>query len=107
MVESQPAMYCIVIKDNRPRDQRPRAFGVRATGLWRKVNGSMIHGQVELGELPRDNRRPGMTISLQQGEERVHVQQARHALLERELGRWLPLLIAHEQPDKIILFGSY
>jgi hypothetical protein len=48
-----------------------------------------------------------MTISLQQREERVHVQQARHALLERELSRWLPLLIAHEQPDKIILFGSY
>ena len=31
----------------------------------------------------------------------------RRALLERELNRWLPLLIAHEQPDKIILFGSY
>ncbi len=36
----------------------------------------------------------------------VHVQ-ARRELLERELNRWLPLLIAHEQPDKIILFGSY
>ena len=33
--------------------------------------------------------------------------QARRALLERELNRWLPLLIAHEQPNKIILFGSY
>ena len=33
--------------------------------------------------------------------------QARRALLERELDRWLPLLIAHQQPDKIILFGSY
>ena len=33
--------------------------------------------------------------------------QARRALLERELARWLPLLIAHERPDKIILFGSY
>ena len=33
--------------------------------------------------------------------------QARRALLERELARWLPLLIAHEQPDRIILFGSY
>lgn len=33
--------------------------------------------------------------------------QARRALLERELTRWLPLLVAHEQPDKIILFGSY
>lgn len=31
----------------------------------------------------------------------------RRALLERELARWLPLLIAHEQPEKIILFGSY
>jgi hypothetical protein len=28
---------------------------------------------------------------------------ARRALLESELSRWLPLLIAHEQPDKIIL----
>lgn len=33
--------------------------------------------------------------------------QARQALLEREVARWLPLLIAHEHPDKIILFGSY
>ena len=33
--------------------------------------------------------------------------QARRVLLERELDRWLPLLVAHEQPDKIILFGSY
>jgi predicted nucleotidyltransferase len=33
--------------------------------------------------------------------------EARRALLERELNRWLPLLIKHEQPDKIILFGSY
>lgn len=31
----------------------------------------------------------------------------RRALLDRELARWLPLLIAHEQPEKIILFGSY
>ena len=31
----------------------------------------------------------------------------RRALLERELARWLPLLIAHEQPEKIILFGSF
>lgn len=31
----------------------------------------------------------------------------RRALLEGELARWLPLLIAHEQPEKIILFGSY
>lgn len=33
--------------------------------------------------------------------------QARRVLLERELNRWLPLLIAHEQPERIILFGSY
>jgi len=33
--------------------------------------------------------------------------QARRVLLEKELKRWLPLLIAHERPDKIILFGSY
>jgi len=33
--------------------------------------------------------------------------QARRAFLESELKRWLPLLIAHEQPEKIILFGSY
>ena len=31
----------------------------------------------------------------------------RRALLKRELGRWLPLLMAHEHPEKIILFGSY
>jgi len=32
---------------------------------------------------------------------------SRRQLLKRELDRWLPLLIAHENPDKIILFGSY
>ncbi len=47
-----------------------------------------------------------MTISLRRREERVHIQTHRE-LLESELNRWLPLLIAHEQPDKIILFGSY
>lgn len=31
----------------------------------------------------------------------------RRALLKRELGRWMPLLLAHEQPERIILFGSY
>jgi len=45
-----------------------------------------------------------MTISPQQGKESA---QARRAFLERELSRWLPLLIMHERPDKIILFGSY
>jgi predicted nucleotidyltransferase len=47
-----------------------------------------------------------MTISLQRSGKPIH-SQTRQALLERELDRWLPLLIAHEQPDKIILFGSY
>jgi len=45
-----------------------------------------------------------MTVSLQRREDHV---QARRVLLERELDRWLPLLVAHERPDKIILFGSY
>jgi predicted nucleotidyltransferase len=47
-----------------------------------------------------------MTISPQQRAESAQAQ-ARRAFLERELSRWLPLLITHEQPDKIILFGSY
>jgi len=47
-----------------------------------------------------------MTTSPQQPKESPQAQ-ARRALLERELSRWLPLLITHEQPDKIILFGSY
>jgi len=47
-----------------------------------------------------------MTTSLQRHEDLVQAQ-TRRALLERELNRWLPLLITHEQPNKIILFGSY
>jgi predicted nucleotidyltransferase len=47
-----------------------------------------------------------MAVSSQQSKEFVRAQ-ARRASLERELERWLPLLIAHEDPDKIILFGSY
>ena len=31
----------------------------------------------------------------------------RRVLLEQELNRWLPLLIADERPSKVILFGSY
>ena len=46
----------------------------------------------------------GTVLSKQENDARI---QARRALLERELSRWLPLLIAHEQPDKIILFGSF
>ena len=38
-----------------------------------------------------------MTVSAQQSENRVRAQ-ARRASLERELARWLPLLIAHEDP---------
>ncbi len=33
--------------------------------------------------------------------------QERRVFLESELNRWLPLLIAQEQPQKIILFGSF
>jgi predicted nucleotidyltransferase len=33
--------------------------------------------------------------------------QARRERLASELERWLPLLIAHERPEQIILFGSY
>jgi predicted nucleotidyltransferase len=47
-----------------------------------------------------------MAVSVQSLEERRLVQ-ARRASLERELARWLLLLIAHERSDKIILFGSY
>jgi uncharacterized protein len=44
-----------------------------------------------------------MTQSLSRGTQI----EMRRALLEGELARWLPLLIAHEQPEKIILFGSF
>jgi predicted nucleotidyltransferase len=47
-----------------------------------------------------------MTVSISQPKEPIR-SQIRRASLERELDRWLPLLIAHEDPDKIILFGSY
>jgi hypothetical protein len=36
-----------------------------------------------------------------------HHRRRERGLLKRELKRWLPLLIAHEQPEKIIVFGSY
>lgn len=38
-------------------------------------------------------------------EEATHAHD-RHALLEKELGRYLPLLRRHLHPHKIILFGS-
>ena len=47
-----------------------------------------------------------MAVSTQRDKEQKTVQ-SRRALLDRELQRWLPLLIAHEQPERIILFGSY
>jgi predicted nucleotidyltransferase len=31
---------------------------------------------------------------------------SRREALQRELDRWVPLLIEHKQPEKIILFGS-
>lgn len=46
-----------------------------------------------------------MTVSLQHSQHSLRAQ-TRRAALERELERWLPLLIAQENPDKIILFGS-
>jgi uncharacterized protein len=47
-----------------------------------------------------------MTVSVQPAEAH-RLAQSRRLSLERELTRWLPLLIAHERPSKIILFGSY
>ena len=47
-----------------------------------------------------------MAVSVQPTREH-HLAQSRHRSLERELARWLPLLIAHERPKQIILFGSY
>ncbi len=47
-----------------------------------------------------------MAVPTQRDKEQLTVQR-RRALLDRELQRWLPLLIAHEQPERIILFGSY
>jgi predicted nucleotidyltransferase len=47
-----------------------------------------------------------VAVSTQRDKEQKTVQ-SRRALLDRELQRWLPLLIAHEQPERIILFGSY
>jgi predicted nucleotidyltransferase len=43
-------------------------------------------------------------LALRQGEQADI--QARWEKLSRELDRWLPLLIAHEHPEKIVLFGS-
>jgi predicted nucleotidyltransferase len=40
------------------------------------------------------------------GDERARVR-LRQEHLQGELDRWLPLLIAREKPEKIILFGSF
>ena len=42
-------------------------------------------------------------LATQAVEQRIR---ARQESLERELDRWLPLLVVHERPEKIILFGS-
>ena len=47
-----------------------------------------------------------MAVSVQPTEE-YRLAHSRRLALERELTRWLPLLIAHERPEQIILFGSY
>jgi predicted nucleotidyltransferase len=47
-----------------------------------------------------------MVVSVQPAKEH-RLAQLRRLSLERELKRWLPLLIAHERPKQIILFGSY
>ena len=47
-----------------------------------------------------------MTTSHKRRERQIQTA-TRRRLLERELKRWLPLLIAHERPEKIIVFGSY
>ena len=47
-----------------------------------------------------------MTADLVTERSRQTKASARRAHLQRELDRWLPLLIAHERPEKVILFGS-
>jgi predicted nucleotidyltransferase len=48
-----------------------------------------------------------MGMSVEGRRQNSRVAKDRRALLKRELGRWLPLLLSHEQPERIILFGSY
>ena len=48
-----------------------------------------------------------MSVTTVQETESRAASRKRRESLERELTRWLPLLIEHERPDKIILFGSY
>ena len=48
-----------------------------------------------------------MSVETSQKTESDIASQKRRASLEEELARWLPLLIEHERPVKIIVFGSY
>jgi predicted nucleotidyltransferase len=48
-----------------------------------------------------------MTVSVVQKTDPDTASHKRRESLDKELARWLPLLIEHERPDKIILFGSY
>ena len=48
-----------------------------------------------------------MSVATERKTEPDIASQERRESLDRELARWLPLLIEHERPDKIIVFGSY
>jgi predicted nucleotidyltransferase len=48
-----------------------------------------------------------MSVATAQKTEPEIASQKRRESLEKELARWLPLLIEHERPEKIIVFGSY
>lgn len=48
-----------------------------------------------------------MSVTAVQKTESEIASQKRREALDTELARWLPLLIEHERPEKIIVFGSY
>jgi predicted nucleotidyltransferase len=48
-----------------------------------------------------------MSVATMQKTESDTASQERFKALDQELERWLPLLIEHERPEKIIVFGSY
>lgn len=48
-----------------------------------------------------------MSVATERKTELDTASEKRRESLNRELERWLPLLIEHERPDKIIVFGSY
>lgn len=79
----------------------------RQLGHGLRHGGSLLHQDVD-GRVCffDDGLEAGMkALTLRQGEQTDT--QARREDLARELERWLPLLIAHERPEKIVLFGSY